>query len=60
VVITVLFAFILKVLWRQVIPIDSVLKLDTARRLWHGREAFGADRRFAVGANSKLTFVDPS
>src|ERR1039457_4806212 len=35
------------------ILVESVLALDTTRRPWHGREALGADRRFAVNAGSK-------
>ena len=42
------------------VPIGGLLALDTARRPWHGREAFWADRRVAINANSKAAVVNPS
>ena len=42
------------------IPIGSLLALDTTRRPWHGREAFWADRRFALNAGSKAAVANPS
>ena len=41
------------------IPVGNLLAVDTARRPWHGREAFGADRRFAVQTRSKAALVYP-
>jgi hypothetical protein len=42
------------------VPIGGLLALDTTRCPWHGREAFWADRRFALHARSKLAAVNPA
>ena len=41
------------------IPIGSVPALDTEGRPWHGLEAFGADRRFALKAGSEAAVANP-
>jgi hypothetical protein len=42
------------------IPISRLLALDTTRRPWHGRKAFGADRQFALDAATKAAVVNSS
>jgi hypothetical protein len=37
--------------------LGSLLTLDTASRPWHGREALGADRRFALHARAEAALV---
>ena len=41
------------------IPVGSLMTLDTTRCPWHGREAFGADCRFAVQTRSKAALEYP-
>lgn len=43
----------------QLILIGSILALDASRCPWHGREAFGADRPFALDAGSVAALVNP-
>src|ERR1019366_7181103 len=40
------------------LPIRGPLTPDTKPRPWHSREAFGADRRFALQAGSKAALVN--
>src|ERR1039458_8279590 len=42
------------------IAIGSALALETTPRPWHGREAFRADRQFALDAASKAAVVNPA
>src|ERR1022692_1609995 len=42
------------------IAIGSALALETTLRPGHGREAFRADRQFALDAASKAAFVNPA
>src|ERR1017187_6489672 len=40
------------------LPIRGLLAPDTKPRPWHRREAFGADRRFALQTGSKAALVN--
>jgi hypothetical protein len=41
-------------------PVSSVLAVDTTRRPWYGRKAFGADCRFALDAATEAAVVNPA